>query len=303
MIDPYNRRITGLRVSLTQRCNLNCKYCHHEGESRTSEEMATEEVLKIVRIASSLGIRRVKYTGGEPLLRDDLIDIIRGSFAIGLDDVALTTNGTLLKGKVPELFQAGLRRINVSIPCLDPSLYSALTGGDLITAIDGISEAAGIGINVKINVVVMKGINDKDLRRYVELVASINGSLQLIELEDLNIDKSFFNDHYLDLSNLESKLQRMAERIFSREDMNRRRIYIINGIPVEVVRPTNNPEFCARCSKIRITSDGKIKPCLMRSDNHVDLLGPMRMGLSDEELKLIFKKAVSLRSPYYSFQT
>ncbi|MGQ9759849.1 MAG: GTP 3',8-cyclase MoaA, partial [Candidatus Methanomethylicaceae archaeon] len=154
-----------------------------------------------------------------------------------------------------------------------------------------------------INVVVMKGINDKEIRKFIEVASSVNGSLQLIELEDLNIDKSFFSNHYLNLSHLEPMLQKMSERIISREDMNRRKIYIINGTPVEVVHPTNNPDFCARCSRIRITSDGKIKPCLMRSDNHVDLLGPMRMGLPDEDIKLLFKKAVSLRSPYYYPQT
>ncbi|MGQ9760066.1 MAG: radical SAM protein, partial [Candidatus Methanomethylicaceae archaeon] len=153
MIDPFNRRVTGLRISLTQRCNLNCKYCHHEGEPHASEEMTTEEVLRIVSLASSLGIKRVKYTGGEPLLREDLCDIIRGSVEIGLEDVGVTTNGTLLKSKATALVQAGLRRINVSIPSLAPYLYSTLTGGDLKNTIDGISHAAEIGLNVKINVV------------------------------------------------------------------------------------------------------------------------------------------------------
>ncbi len=299
-MDPYNRRITGLRVSLTQRCNLNCRYCHHEGEDRTSGEMTAGEILRIIKLASSLGIRRVKYTGGEPLLRDDLPEIIRGSVAIGLEDVAITTNGTLLKGRVAELTKAGLRRMNISIPSLNPSVYSALTGGDLTNTIDGVTEAADSRINIKINTVVMKGVNDGEVRRFIELSTSINGSLQFIELEDLNLERSFFTNHYLDLSQLESILSKMAERILYRDDMNRRRVYIVGGTSVEVVRPTNNPDFCARCSRIRITSDGKIKPCLMRSDNLVDLLSPMRSGLPDEDLKLLFIKAVNLRSPYYS---
>ncbi|MDH5811091.1 MAG: GTP 3',8-cyclase MoaA [Candidatus Methanomethylicaceae archaeon] len=303
MIDPYRRRITGLRISLTQRCNLNCRYCHHEGEGRTSEEMTAGEVLRILKIASSLGIRRVKYTGGEPLLRDDLSEIIKGSVAMGLEDVAITTNGTLLKGRIPELTRAGLKRMNVSIPSLDPSLYFSLTGGDLSRTISGIGEAAEGGINIKINTVLMKGVNEGEVRRFIELASAVNGSLQFIELENLNLDDSFFSTHYLDLSKLELMLQKMAERVLLREDMNQRRIYIVGGTPVEVVRPTNNPEFCARCSRIRVTSDGKIKPCLMRSDNLVDLLGPMRCGTSDDDLRALFLKAVSLRSPYYSRQT
>lgn len=300
MIDPYNRRITGLRVSLTQRCNLNCRYCHHEGENATSAEMSAEEVLRIVKVANSLGIRRVKYTGGEPLLRGDLVDIIRGSVELGLEDVAITTNGTLLKGRVAELTNAGLRRMNVSIPSLDPSLYLTLTGGDLARTIGGITEAADSGIHIKINTVLMKGVNEGEVRRFIELASSINGSMQFIELEKINLEESFYSNYYLDLSKLESVLHKMAERVILREDMNRRHIYIVGGTPVEVVRPTNNPEFCARCSRIRVTSDGKVKPCLMRSDNLVDLLGPMRRGASDEELRTLFLSAVSLRSPYYS---
>ncbi|TDA39435.1 MAG: GTP 3',8-cyclase MoaA [Candidatus Methanomethylicota archaeon] len=299
LIDPYSRRITGLRISLTQRCNLNCKYCHHEGEGRTSGEMTAAEVLRIVKVASSLGIRRVKYTGGEPLLRGDLNEIIKGSVAIGLEDVAITTNGTLLRGKASELNAAGLRRMNVSIPSLDPSLYHSLTGGDLVNTISGIAEAAECGIKIKINTVLMRGVNEGEIRRFIELASAINGSLQFIELENLNLEDSFFKDHYLDLSKLESMLERMAERVLLREDMNKRHIYIVGSTPVEVVRPSNNPDFCARCSRIRVTSDGKIKPCLMRSDNLVDILGPMRGGASDEDLRLLFLKAVSLRSPYY----
>jgi len=303
LIDPYNRKITGLRISLTQRCNLNCRYCHHEGESRSSEEMTSDEILRIVKIASSLGIRRVKYTGGEPLLRSDLKDIIKGSVSIGLDDVAITTNGTLLKGRISELIGAGLRRMNVSIPSLDPSLYKSLTGGDLTKTIDGIAEAAGGGINIKINTVLMKGVNESEVRRFLELASSVNASLQFIELEDLNLDPSFFSNYYLDLSKLESMLQKISERVLIRDDMNQRRIYIVGGTPVEVVRPNNNPDFCARCSRIRVTTDGKIKPCLMRSDNLVDILGPMRRGASNEDLRLLFLRAVSLRSPYYSHRS
>jgi len=129
LIDRYGREVRGLRVSLTQRCNLNCVYCHHEGETSPISEMTSKEVLRIVRVAKSLGVRRVKYTGGEPLLREDLSEIIHGTLALDLEDVAITTNGTLLKRQVDSLAVAGLRRLNVSLPSIRPCVYTSLTEG------------------------------------------------------------------------------------------------------------------------------------------------------------------------------
>ncbi|MCX8170280.1 MAG: hypothetical protein N3D72_04240, partial [Candidatus Methanomethyliaceae archaeon] len=200
--------------------------------------------------------------------------------------------------KSEALFKAGLRRINVSLPSLDPKIYFDITGGDIFNTISGIYDAISNGLKVKINVVLMKGINENDLPKFIDFASSIGGSLQLIELEKLNLDDEFFSKHYLSLSSVEPLLNNMAENIIVREDVNSRRIYVINDINVEVVRPTT-AEFCMRCSRIRITSDGKIKPCLMRWDNCVDILEPMRKGATDEELKRIFIKAILLRSPYY----
>lgn len=298
LIDPYNRVITGLRISLTQKCNLNCKYCHHEGELPADKEMKCEEVLRIVKVARELGIKRVKYTGGEPLLREDLAEIIRRSIEIGLEDVAITTNGSLLKEKVKELYMAGLRRLNVSIPSLNPRLYSNITGGNLSDVINGVVEAVESGLKIKINVVLMKGINENELFEFIKFASSIRGSLQLIELEKLNVNDEFFKEHYLSISSIEPILSNLAEKTMIRKDMNARKIYFINGTHVELVSPMNK-EFCMNCSRIRITSNGKIKPCLMRWDNHVDILGPIRAGASDEELKEIFMKAVALRAPFY----
>lgn len=299
MIDPYGRVVRGLRVSLTQRCNLNCIYCHHEGEGVSVGEMTTAEVLRIVKVARSLGVRRVKYTGGEPLLRSDITEIIRGTMSMSLEDVAITTNGSLLKQCARNLADAGLRRLNVSLPSIRPEVYRSLTGGSLDDAIGGIREARGMGMEVKVNVVIMKGVNEGEIDQLLNFAKSIHGGLQLIELEDLNLEQSFFEKYHLDLSDIEEQLAKRAGQVVEREDMNRRRRYTINGLQVEVVRPINNPQFCMRCSRLRVTSDGKLKPCLMKSDNLIDLSGPMRRGCSDGELKKLFLKALNLRSPYY----
>jgi cyclic pyranopterin phosphate synthase len=298
MIDPYNRKITGLRISITQRCNLNCKYCHHEGEEKSSREMKCEEIIRIIKIAKNMGIRRVKFTGGEPLIRDDIGEIIKKTIDIGLEDVAITTNGSLLNNKIDELFRAGLRRLNISIPSLNPHVYSYITGGNLLDVISGVHSAIRKGMNVKINTVIMKGINDNEIYEFINFASSLRCSLQLIELEKLNINDDFFEKHYIDLSFIEKILENLAEEVIVREDMNDRKVYVVNGIPIEVVRPTY-PNFCKKCSRIRITSDGKIKPCLMRNDNLVDILTPMRNGASDEEIEELFIKAVMLRAPYY----
>jgi len=299
MIDPFGRTVRGLRVSLTQRCNLNCIYCHHEGEGGISSEMTGDEVLRIVRVAKSLGVGRVKYTGGEPLLRRDLPEIISGTIAMGMEDVAITTNGTLLKERVRELRDAGLRRLNVSMPSIRPCVYASLTKGALAEVFAGIKVAKDLGIDIKINVVIMKGINDDEVDELVGYAKEIGGALQLIELEDLNLDAEFFRRHYFDLTAVEGRLNAMADRVEARSDMNNRKRYIMGSLAVEVVRPANSTHFCANCTRLRVTSDGKLKPCLMRSDNLVDVLGPMRAGCSDGDIRRLFEGATKLREPYY----
>jgi cyclic pyranopterin phosphate synthase len=299
LIDPYGRMVRGLRLSLTQRCNLNCIYCHHEGESKVDSEMTTAEVLRVVKVARSLGVRRVKYTGGEPLLRSDIIEIIRGTVSMNLEDVAITTNGSLLELYAWDLVDAGMHRLNVSLPSIRPEVYRSLTGGFLNEAIQGIREARKLGMEIKVNVVIMKGVNEGEIDQLLEFAKSIRGGLQIIELENLNLSRPFFEKHHKDLSDIEERLAKMADHIMERKDMNRRRKYTINGLQVEVVRPINNPQFCMRCSRLRVTSDGRLKPCLMKSDNLIDALGPMRRGCSDIELRELFLKALNLRSPYY----
>ncbi|MEJ5293385.1 MAG: GTP 3',8-cyclase MoaA [Candidatus Methanosuratincola sp.] len=299
LTDRYGRRILGIRMSLTQRCNLNCIYCHHEGEGPSSGEMFTDEVLRILRVTRDLGMRRVKFTGGEPLLRKDLGGIIAYSYALGLEDVGVTTNGQLLRERALELYEAGLRRLNVSLPSVDPTVYRSITGGDLSNVVEGLEAARRLGIHVKINTVVMRGINDSSLDDIVDFARSHSSHLQLIELEDLHLDKGFFERYHVDLAQTENMLSGASEAVVERGEMNRRHIYLVKGLPIEVVRPVNNPAFCAGCTRIRITSDGKIKPCLMRGDLLIDLLGGIRSGWTDGQLRELFMSAVAAREPFY----
>jgi cyclic pyranopterin phosphate synthase len=290
LIDPYGRKISSLRISLTQRCNLRCIYCHAEGEQGFGDEITVDEVARIVRIASRHGVERVKLTGGEPLLRKDLEDIIRA--LPPLKDVSLTTNGTLLADRAQRLKEAGLNRVNISLDSLDSETFDMITRrrGKLESVLKGIEAAIEAGLTpVKLNMVYLKGINEDEVEDMMGFIRGRPLILQVIELMDFN---GAFERH-ADVSALERSLRDRAEKCVYRE-MHRRAKYFIQGAEVEVVRPIDNSEFCMNCNRLRITSDFKLKPCLLRNDNLVEA-----RGLSDEELENALKRAVGRREPFF----
>jgi len=299
--DKCNRPVLNLRVSVTQKCDKHCPYCHREGETNPSTVMTAEEIVRIVRIAISLGISRVKLTGGEPLLRKEIVEIIRGINGLkGLTDLSMTTNGAYLKGLAKDLKQAGLNRVNVSLPTLDPDIYSNLMGGDLEDAIKGVKAAVEAGLHpVKVNMLVLKNVNDDEIEKMIQFAAETGTVLQLIELESINLSKTYYERYHLSLDEIAQKLEKLASETKVRKYMQKRRIYVLPKVKVEVIRPIENTEFCANCTRIRVTSDGKVKPCLMRKDNLVDLLTPMRNGANDKKLTEVFIEAVKNREPYY----
>ncbi|HUT38384.1 MAG TPA: GTP 3',8-cyclase MoaA [Methanoregula sp.] len=287
--DPYNRPVSNIRVSLTPKCNLSCIYCHKEGEKTPKDQLSAEEIAEILRVAAKFEIRSVKFTGGEPLLRPDLLDIVQ-SVPAGMES-SLTTNGTLLADLASGLKDAGLRRVNVSLDSLNPETYKKITGMDKVSdVLDGITAALDVGLTpVKLNMVILEGINDNEVDDFLAYVrGNRNLVLQLIEL-------MHFNDcnYHGDLNGLEETLATRSKQIITRR-MHHRKKYCLDGAEVEVVRPLHNTEFCAFCNRLRVTSDGKLKPCLLRTDNHIDI-----RGKKSAELEELFKKAVSLREPFY----
>ena len=299
--DNYERPVLNLRVSVTQKCDKHCPYCHREGETNPSTVMTVEEIVRIVRIAISLGISRVKLTGGEPLLRKEIVEIVRGINGVqGLTDLSMTTNGIYLKGLAKDLKAAGLNRVNVSLPTLDPDVYSSLMGGDLQDAIEGVKAAVEASLHpVKLNMLVLKNVNDGEIEKLIQFAAQTGTILQLIELEPINLSKTYYERYHLGLDEIEQKLKKLASETKIRKYMQKRRVYILPKVNVELIRPIENTEFCANCTRIRVTSDGKLKPCLMRKDNLVDILTPLRNGADDKKLTEIFIEAVKNREPYY----
>jgi len=306
LTDKCGRPLLNLRISITQWCNLRCDYCHKEGEEITScsrgtaEEMTVDEIVRVARIAVSLGIARIKLTGGEPLMRKDLCEIVKRIAAIpGLKDVSMTTNGTMLGFQAQELRACGLKRVNISLPTLNSDIYHKLTNGRIENALEGVKAAVAAGFNpVKLNMVILTGVNVDAVPEMMAFARQTGTILQLIELDPVNVDDSYFSVYHKFLDDHEKMLQQKAVKVETRRLMHNRRIYHLPDVTVEVVHPSENGEFCAHCTRLRVTSDGKLKTCLMRNDNLVDVLTPIRQGASDEELKELFVRANQLREPY-----
>lgn len=299
--DNYGRPTLNLRISVTQKCNLRCPYCHREGQASASTEMSTDEILKITQVALALGISRVKLTGGEALLRSDILKILRGIAALrGLRDLSMTTNGTLLASKAKALRKNGLMRVNVNLTTLDSGVYRELTSGNLKDVLDGVEAAVKSGLYpVKLNMLILKGINEEEIPRMINFAKRSGTILQIIELEPINVKPAYYSSHHQPLNDVEAELEKQALEIKTRAYMQNRRIYFLPNAKVEVIRPIENTEFCSRCTRIRLTSDGKLKPCLMRNDNLVDILTPLRNGADRETLTQIFMEAIKKREPYY----
>jgi len=292
MYDPCHRPIKSLRISLTRKCNLSCLYCHEEGEDHNARpyEISVSEIAKIARICYEEGVTKVKFSGGEPLLRKDVAQIIQA--LPPFDDISMTTNGQLLAERIKDL--EGLDRINVSVDTLNAAIYKRLTGGNIENVLRGIDAALKAGLTpVKINMVVMDGINDHEIGEMIRYVRGKPMVLQLIELLQLNKRSELKGSN---LRVIESTLEGLSNQTTVSALHNRKR-FKINDAEIEIVRPIDNTEFCANCNRLRVTSDAQLKPCLLVNDNLVDVQGIDQ--LSDARALELIMKAVQRREPYY----
>ena len=300
--DKFERPIISLRITITNRCNVNCVYCHHDGMVTSREEMTADELYKICKIAKNLGVQKIRLSGGEPLIRKDIVEIVEKINSLGFKDISMTSNGILLEKYAQGLKDAGLNRINVSLDTLNRETYEFITRKDYLeSAKAGILKAVEVGLYpVKINMVIMKDINQNEVKDMFEFCKENNMVLQLIELiESENCDDDKFSaDYHYKLDMLEERLADIADDVHERKFMQGRKKYYIDGGEIEIVRPVDNSTFCANCSRLRITPDGKIKPCLLRNDNLVELISHVRAGESEEELTKIFINGINNREPF-----
>ncbi|MCI4351881.1 MAG: GTP 3',8-cyclase MoaA [Thermoplasmata archaeon] len=297
LVDTFGREVTDIRISVTKRCNFGCVYCHDEGLGPVQQpgtahpdEMSVEEVERIVRIAREFGIRSVKYTGGEPLVRGDFEEIVARTVH-HLPDVSVTTNGSLLAKRAEGLRNAGLKRINVSVDSLDPAAFREIRHGELAPVLRGIDAALRVGLTpVKLNLVVFR----RTLPYIPDLIEFVRGReglrLQLIQFMPELVGPHDWN---VNIDSVKRWLDSRADQVLTRE-MHHRRVYLFDGAEVEVVDPVANPEFCMNCHRIRVTHKGELKGCLNRND---DLI-PTR-GLDEGDLRIAFRTVVARRVPFY----
>lgn len=307
--DTFKRRIDYLRISVTDRCNLKCLYCMpHRGMDyfKQSEIMTSGEITHFVRIALRHGLRKVRITGGEPLLRRDIVSLVSGVKALGVRDLSMTTNGVLLGSLAAELKNAGLDRVNISLDTLEPGRFRSITrGGDIASVWESIEEARRAGLRpVKLNVVPIRGINDDEVMAFASLTLERDYHIRFIELMPVLPHRKLKSYSYLTKEELMKKiapLGRLNRLPFRGGGPSRNyRLEGAKGI-IGFISPMSN-HFCNYCNRLRLTALGSIRPCLF-SDREFDIKTPMREGASDEALEALFLSAVNAKPAGHSLRT
>jgi cyclic pyranopterin phosphate synthase len=304
LTDQFGRHLHYLRVSLTDACNFRCVYCMPENIrfKNKKELMQNEELLLLTRAFVDLGVDKIRLTGGEPMLRDGLISIISSIKEMGVRDLSMTTNGSLLADSAEELARAGLDRVNISLDSLDPAKFRRITRrGSFEDVWEGIFAAEQAGLTpIKINVVVVRGYNDEDVVDLARLTLDHPWEVRFIELMPLGSEGDFALESLVPSGETREKIESALGPLeavpgYNGEDPSRP--YRIPGAPGRLgfISSVTAP-FCAGCTRLRLTADGRLRLCLLHEDE-VDLLTPLRKGASYEEIKSIIKEA-AWRKPW-----
>jgi cyclic pyranopterin phosphate synthase len=300
MIDRLGRSVTYLRVSVTDRCNFRCTYCTLPASPRGL--MTVDEIVRLVGVAASLGIVKIRLTGGEPTVRPEIVEITRRTAAVpGIGQVVMTTNGSRLRGLASDLRAAGLSGLNVSLDSLDPARFRVLThGGEVGPVLEGIEAARTAGFDrLKVNAVVVGGMNDGEVFDFADFAARVGVEARFIEyMPTRRGEARGWTVPYTVL------LDRLRERftltpIPALADGGPAERFRIEetGAVVGFIHAMSNP-FCERCNRLRITPDGRIRSCLL-TGGEVDFLAAMRAGESDEHLAGLFRRAGDLKPAVY----
>jgi cyclic pyranopterin phosphate synthase len=309
--DKFGRAITDLRVSVTDRCNYKCVYCRTGNEGAQYTELAIDDYLRMVRRFVALGVEKIRLTGGEPLLRHGLVEMVselakmRTAYTpdgIVTDvghplDIALTTNGHLLEGLARPLKDAGLSRITVSMDAVDAETFAAITrvprSFDRVLA--GVRQAKAVGLGpVKVNCVLLRGFNDSQIEQFAEFSRSEGVIVRFIEFMPLEEDRSWKPETVIRMDEVVARLNAyrpLVELAPNAASETAKRFTFDDGLgEIGIIAPVSRP-FCGHCSRVRLTSDGKIRTCLFSQSDH-DLYGEMVRGGTDEELDAYIRKVV-----------
>ena len=300
MKDSFGREINYLRISLTDRCNLRCKYCMPEcGVDKLEHKdiLSLEEIYEITKSFVALGVNKIRLTGGEPLVRKGIVELIsKISKLDGVRDIAMTTNGILLKRFAKDLKDAGLNRVNLSLDTLDPVKYKEITrGGDIEDFFAGIEEAKKVGLNpIKINSVLIGGFNDSEIERLVDLTMDEDIDVRFIELMPIGEAASWAEEKFVSNDTILKKIKSLKQ--VERKDPSSPAVYYkLPGAKgrVGIINPISC-KFCQDCNRVRLTSEGMLKLCL-HSNKEIDLKKALREGVDLESfiLESILKKEES----------
>jgi cyclic pyranopterin phosphate synthase len=282
-MDPFGRHIDYLRISVTDRCNERCLYCMPEGYkgwSQRADHLTADEIVRIAEQSTALGFRKFRITGGEPLVRKDIVEIACRIWNLaGVQTLGISTNGILLKDLALPLKQAGVRSVNISIDSLDPDAYRKLTGGRLEVALEGIGAAAAAGFEVvKLNCVLLRGINDDQILPLVKLGTALGMPVRFIELMPLSPGGPIDERHFMSIT---EAMERLAEHGPLEPATDKpsghgpAKYYRFGGGHVGFIGSITCADFCATCNKLRLTADGKLRPCLGRH-GEIDLMPALR---------------------------
>ncbi|MBT8119668.1 MAG: GTP 3',8-cyclase MoaA [Gammaproteobacteria bacterium] len=308
LVDPFGRRIEYVRLSVTDKCNMRCFYCMPKGFRDFEQKqhwLTFDEIERVIRAFTELGVGRVRLTGGEPLVRKNIAELSRRLTALpGLDDLSLSTNAVLLDKQAEELAQAGISRINVSLDSLNPKKFEDITGGALQPVLDGLMAAREAGLSpIKINMVAMRGINDDEFVDMVDFCLQHGFTLRFIETMPMGATGEKANNHYLDLQKVKQQLAQSFELIPG---------VMPGGGPARYVQVKNthlrigfitpiSQHFCESCNRVRLSVDGTLYLCLGQDDK-VELRPLLRDGISDDDLKQVLIDAISLKPEKHEFK-
>ena len=319
MQDRYGHRISYLRVSITDRCNERCTYCmpHELQEWLAREDILTyEETLRLIRIATDLGVSKVRITGGEPLTRRGVLDLVRELPKIpGLRDIGISTNGTLLARRIEPgltmavaLREAGVRSVNVSLDTLDRNVYARITGRDFHPQVlDGIAAAIAAGFDqIKLNCVLMRGRNEDQLIPLIEFTAARNLIVRFIEMMPVSTSEVLDENNFISILETKRAIESHYGAVMPEPGFRTNGPATYYQIPgraqrIGFIGAMTNLHFCESCNKLRLTCDGKLRPCL-GSYLEFDIMKPLRAGASDEELRQFFLDVVDRKPEQHDFR-
>ena len=308
--DKFGRQITDLRISITDRCNFRCVYCRSadpENYRDHDQILAWQELDRLATIFLGLGIRKIRVTGGEPLVREGVEDFLARLHARGVEDLSLTTNGHLLAERCNRLLAAGLRRINISLDSLDIARFERITRtksfNSVMNGIDAVQKSRLAP--AKVNAVLVRGVNDDEVEAFGAFARERGVIMRYIEFMPLDADHQWTRNHVVPAAEVHERIHARwpLVQIPHERSETARKYRFADGAPGEIglIAPVTQP-FCGHCSRIRLTADGKLRTCLFSKDDH-DLRSLLRDGVSDEEISAYIRGIVNEKEEGHRINT